>query len=220
MPRKSSRAEPEGIVFPAIERYLDGLLPARDSVLAEMERLARREKIPIIGPACGRLLALSAQLGRARRIFEMGSAIGYSTAWLARGAGPAAKVYYTDTAAKNLARARYFLRRAGVLNQVEFLLGDAIECLRKTRGSFDLIFIDVEKEQYPEALRVALAKLRRGGLLIADNVLRHGKVARRAKPDEISLRGVQEFNRAVYANSQLFPVIVPLRDGVLICRKA
>jgi predicted O-methyltransferase YrrM len=220
MPRSARNAQQEGILFPAVDRYLSRILPPRDPLLAEMERLAKRENIPIIGPACGRLLALAAQLGRARKIFEMGSAIGYSTTWLARAAGPSGRVYYTDASARNLARAREFLRRAGVLNRVELLLGDAIDSLRRTPGSFDIIFIDIDKEQYPEALRVALPRLRRGGLLVADNVLRRGRVAHAAKSGDASLRGVQQFNSEIYADKQLFPVIVPLRDGVAICRKS
>ncbi|HVB33575.1 MAG TPA: O-methyltransferase [Patescibacteria group bacterium] len=219
MPRRNPRAQEEGILFPAMGRYLDRILPPRDAVLAEMEALARRDHIPIIGPACGRLLALSAQLIRARRIFEMGSAIGYSTTWLARAAGPSAKVYYTDADPQRLAQARIFLRRAGVLKRVELLLGDAIESFRRTPGKFDIIFMDIDKEQYPEALRLALPRLRRGGLLIADNVLWSGHVVRRAQAGDRTLRAVQEFNRAIYASKQLFPVIVPLRDGVAICRK-
>lgn len=219
MPRSARKRPREEILFPAIDRYLGQILPPRDRVLAEMERLAKRENIPIIGPACGRLLALAVQLTGARRIFEMGSAIGYSTTWLARAAGPSGKVYYSDNAAKNVARARNFLHRAGIGNRVELLLGDAIDCFRRTPGSFDMIFIDIEKEDYPKALRLALPRLRRGGLLVADNVLLSGRVVRPAKPGERALGGIQQFNRRIYANKQLFPVIVPLRDGVAICRK-
>jgi caffeoyl-CoA O-methyltransferase len=208
-----------GILVPAVERYMNALLPRRDAVLEEMERLAAREHIPIIGPACSRLLALLAQVSGARRIFEMGSAIGYSTVWLARAAGPRAKVYYTDSDPKNLARAKDFLRGAGVLGRVEMLLGDALDSLRRTPGTFDMIFIDVDKHQYPAALRLALPRLRRGGLLVTDNVLWSGRVTRKAAPGDKFTRGIQQFNRSIYANRKLFPVIVPLRDGVAVCRK-
>lgn len=219
MPRAAKNARQEGILFPATDEYLSRILPARDPVLAEMERLAKREDIPIIGPACARLLALAAQLGRATRIFEMGSAIGYSTTWLARAVGPSGKVYYTDGSAKNVERAKGFLRRAGVLKRVELLLGDAIESFRRTPGTFDMIFIDIDKHQYPDALRLALPRLRRGGVLVADNVLREGRVVHPAKAGDKQLRGIQKFNRMIYAEKKLFPVIVPLRDGVAICRK-
>jgi caffeoyl-CoA O-methyltransferase len=91
--------------------------------------------------------------------------------------------------------------------------------LKKTSGKFDLIFNDVDKHQYPDALRAALPKLRRGGLFITDNTLWSGKAARPASVDDAQTLGVQEFNRLVYASKELYPVLIPLRDGVTICRK-
>ncbi|HVC00367.1 MAG TPA: O-methyltransferase [Candidatus Dormibacteraeota bacterium] len=219
MARPVPHFEHTGVLQPTLDRYVNDLLPRRDPVLREMEQLAKREDIPIIGPACGRLLALAVQLGGAKRIFEMGSAIGYSALWMARAAGSGAKIHYTDSDPLNVERARAFLRRAGVLNRVTLLEGDALDLLRKTTGTFDLIFIDVDKDQYPAALRLALKRVRRGGLLVADNVLWYGRVARPAKRGDSFTRGVRQFNRMIYADKRLFPVIVPLRDGVAICRK-
>src|ERR1700723_1279133 len=84
-----------GILEPQVEKYLSSLLPERDAVLADMERYAKEHDSPIIGPDCGRLLALVAKISGAKRIFEMGSAIGYSAIWFARAAGPGAEVYFT-----------------------------------------------------------------------------------------------------------------------------
>jgi len=200
-----------------VEAYLNHLLPERDSVLREMEAIAKRRDIPIIGPACGRVLHLMARLIRARRVFEMGSAIGYSTIWLARAVGPTGRVYYTDGDASNARSAREFLARAHVERRVHLLVGDALKLLNQTPGKFDIIFLDVDKHQYPVALRLALSRLRSGGLVIADNVLWSGKVARRATDKDT--RAVQAFNHAIYASKQLFPIIVPLRDGVAVCQK-
>jgi len=98
-------------------------------------------------------------------------------------------------------------------------VGNAHDLLKKTPGKFDLIFNDVDKHQYPDSLRVALPKLRRGGLFISDNTLWSGKAARPAPPDDVNTRGIQEFNRLVYASKELYPVLIPLRDGVTVCRK-
>ena len=206
-----------GIVSSAIERYLYDLLPARDAVLREMEEFARRRNIPIIGPAVGRLLALVAELSGSKRIFEMGSAIGYSTIWLARAAGRSAEVYYTDGDPENARRAQSYFRRAGVAGRIVILVGDAVRLIDRVPGQFDLIFNDVDKHQYPAAFRKALPRLRRGGLLVADNALWFGRVARKAT--DRATRGIQQFNRLLYSSKELSPVIVPLRDGVAICRK-
>jgi len=200
-----------------VDKYLYDLLPERDAVVREMEAFAHRHGYFIIGPAVARLLALLAQVSGARRIFEMGSAIGYSTVWLARAAGPKAEIFYTDGNPENARRAEAYFRRAGVSRRIHVLTGDALALLKKTPGKFDLIFNDVDKHQYPAALRAALPKLRRGGLLITDNTLWFGKVTRRAK--DADTRGVQEFNRRVHASQQLFTVLLPLRDGVTVCRK-
>jgi caffeoyl-CoA O-methyltransferase len=200
-----------------VDEYLYKLLPRRDATLRGMEAYARRHDVPIIGPAVARLLALLAKVSRARRIFEMGSAIGYSTIWLARAAGPQGEVFYTDGDPENARRARKSFRKAGIAGRIRVSVGDALELLRKSRGTFDLIFIDVDKHQYPAALKLAVEKLNRGGLLITDNTLWSGKVTRQTRDAET--RGVQRYNAAAFSHPRLDTVLIPLRDGVTISRK-
>ena len=208
-----------GYIQDDVEEYLYKLLPERDAVVSEIESYAAEHRIPIIGPAVARMLALFVQVSGAKRIFEMGSAIGYSTIWLARAAGPKAKVFYTDGDPEKARRAKEYFRRAGVARRIEVRVGNALELINKAQGAFDLIFNDVDKHQYPDALRAALPKLRRGGLFITDNTLWSGKAARPAAPGDANTLGVQEFNRLVYAAKGLYPVLIPLRDGVTVCRK-
>jgi caffeoyl-CoA O-methyltransferase len=208
-----------GYIQDDVEEYLYQLLPERDSVVTEIEEYAAENRVPIIGPAVARMLTLLVQVSRAKRIFEMGSAIGYSTIWLARAAGPKGKVIYTDGDPEKASRAKDYFRRAGVAKRIDVRVGNAHDLLQKTPGKFDLIFNDVDKHQYPDSLRVALPKLRRGGLFISDNTLWSGKAARPAAPDDIHTQGIQEFNRLVYGSKELYPVLIPLRDGVTVCRK-
>ena len=206
-----------GILEPQVEKYLSSLLPERDAVLADMERYAKEHDIAIIGPDCGRLLALMAKISAAKRIFEMGSAIGYSAIWFARAAGPGAEIYCTDGDPANAELARTNFERAGVSKSIRFMTGDAVDLIDSTEGSFDIILIDVYKHQYPAALKKSLPRLKSGGLVVTDNVLWSGRVTEPPKDD--NTRGVLEFNRAVFGSPELFSVIVPLRDGVAICRK-
>jgi caffeoyl-CoA O-methyltransferase len=208
-----------GYIQDDVEQYLYELLPERDAVVSEIEAYAEEHRIPIIGPAVARMLSLFVQVSGAKRIFELGSAIGYSTIWLARAAGPKGKVFYTDGDPEKAKRAQVYFRMAGVAKRIEVKVGDAMEQLKKTPGTFDLIFNDVDKHQYPAALRAALPKLRRGGLLITDNTLWSGKAARPAADEDRDTKGIQEFNRVVYASKELYPVLIPLRDGVTVCRK-
>ena len=207
-----------GILEPQVEKYLSSLLPERDAVLADMERYAKEHDIAIIGPDCGRLLALMAKISAAKRIFEMGSAIGYSAIWFARAAGPGAEIYCTDGDPANAELARTNFERAGVSKSIRFMTGDAVDLIDSTEGSFDFILIDVYKHQYPAALKKSLPRLKSGGLVVTDNVLWSGRVTEPPKDD--NTRGVLEFNRAVFGSPELFSVIVPLRDGVAICRKS
>jgi caffeoyl-CoA O-methyltransferase len=208
-----------GYIQDDVEQYLYELLPKRDAVVTEIEDYAAEHRVPIVGPAVARMLALFVKVSRAKRIFEMGSAIGYSTIWLARAAGPKGKVFYTDGDPEKARRANDYFRRAGVAKRIEVRVGDALELVKKAPGKFDLIFNDVNKSQYPAALRAALPKLRRGGLFITDNTLWSGKAARPAAPDDADTHGIQEFNRIVYASKELYPVLIPLRDGVTVCQK-
>jgi len=184
-----------------------------------MERYAAKHDVPVVGPACGRLLYQLARMIHARRVFEMGSAIGYSTLWLARAVGPRGTVFYTDGDPANARRAEDYLRRAGVLARVRILQGDALQSLNSTQGQFDLIFNDVDKIQYPQVFRLALPRLRSGGLFIADNVLLSGRPAKPAPKRDARTRAIQEFNRLIYRSRELFTTIVPLRDGFAVCLK-
>src|SRR5271167_1359137 len=208
-----------GIIEAKTEQYLRSLVPKRDAVLREMERYAARHDVPIVGPACARVLYQLARLIGARRVFEMGSAIGYSTLWLARAVGPKGTVYYTDGDPGNADRAEAYLKKAGVRGRVRLLVGDALALLDSTEGQFDLIFNDVDKAQYPDTLNRAVDRVRVGGLLVTDNVLWYGRVARPAAARDLETRAIQKFNRLIHRSPKLFTTIVPLRDGLAICMK-
>jgi len=208
-----------GILVSQVDEYITSLLPPRDRVLREMERYAARHSVPIIGPACGRLLYQLARLIQARRVFELGSAIGYSTLWLARAVGPQGTVFYTDSDPANARRAEGYLKRAGLLDRVRVLTGEAIRLFDSTEGQFDLIFNDVNKTGYPAVLGRAIKRLRLGGLFISDNVLWSGRVASRKAPGDADTRAIREFNRLIYGSRKLFTTVIPLRDGFAVCER-
>jgi caffeoyl-CoA O-methyltransferase len=206
------------ITDPEVEKYFYGLLPARDSVLQEMEQQARERDIPIVGPAVARVLFQYARLINARKIFELGSAIGYSTIWWAQAVGEGGEVFYTDGDQKKADEARGYFRRAGMENRIRVAVGDALELLSEQKQEFDIIFNDVDKEDYPRVLHLVKARLRRGGLFITDNVLWSGRVTLK-EPQEESTRAIQEFNQKLYAMEDFFTTILPLRDGVAVSVK-
>lgn len=207
-----------GITNPRVDRYMLEVLPERDPVLREMEKQAKRRDIPIVGPAVARVLYQYAQLIQAKKVFEMGSAIGYSTLWWARAVGEGGEVYYTDGDPRNATEARGYFARAGVEARIHVAVGDALELLAAESRQFDIIFNDVDKEDYPRVLPLVSSRLRRGGLFITDNVLWSGRVAE-ANAKTKATRAIQEFNRRLYAMPEFFTTMLPLRDGVAVAVK-
>jgi len=210
------------IVHPRVEQYLRALIPPRDPVMKEMEARARRDGIPIVGPVVGRLFYQLALMTGARRVMELGSAIGYSTLWWARAVGRGGRVWFTDSDPANARAARKYLARGGVADRVEILVGDALECMKRVRGRFDIVFCDIDKPGYPDAFEAGMRRLVRGGLFVCDNTLWKGRVAHGpARAGHApSTAGVQRFNRLAYASDErAFATLIPLRDGVTIAVK-
>jgi caffeoyl-CoA O-methyltransferase len=205
------------ILQPALEDYIHRLLPDRDPVLAEMEAYALANRVPILGPGCATILAQMVRLTGAKRIFELGSAIGYSTLWMARAAGPDAEIHYSDGDPANAERAQAYWERAGIpAGQIIIHTGDALAALASTSGEFDLVFNDVDKEGYPDVLDAVPTRLRAGGVFVTDNTLWKGKVVH--PPDDTSA-AVDIFNRRLFADPRFETSMIPLRDGMTIAIK-
>jgi len=207
-----------GITVAVVEDYLYSLLPPRDEVLTEIEAEAAKRDIPIVGPAVGRILYQLALMIDAKTVFELGSAIGYSTIWWARAVGEGGRVIYTDGDRKKAEEARRYFDRAGVSGRITLHTGDALEFLSEQKQEYDIIFNDVDKEDYPRVFKLVLPRLRKGGLFVTDNVLWSGRVAQK-DPSEASTRAILEFNRLLYGSPDLFTTILPIRDGVAVAVK-
>ena len=183
---------------------------------AALRRRARR--VPHRRPGDGDAArAVRAPLG-ARRIFEIGSGFGYSAFWFARVLETGSTVTLTDFDRENLDRARAWLGKAGLLDRCRFEpAGDGLEALARAESGIDLVFLDGEKAEYPKALAIALPKLRAGGLVLADNVLWGGAVAR--GESDAATAGLREYTRVIFGSEGLVSTIVPIRDGLAITFK-
>ena len=133
--------------------------------------------------------------------------------------GRGGTIFYTDSDPANARRAEAYLRRAGVLDRVRILVGDALPLFDSSKGKFDLIFNDVSKTQYPEVFHLAVPRLRIGGLFITDNILWSGRAARPARRKDADTRAIQKFNRLIYGSPKLFTTVIPLRDGLAVCQR-
>jgi predicted O-methyltransferase YrrM len=204
----------------SLSSYLDGLVPPRDADMQEMEAFAALHDFPIIGPAAGQFCYLTARLLGARRIFELGSGYGYSTAWFARavkenGGGEVYHVVWDDGLS---ARARGHLASLGYADIVRYHVGEAVEALEATGGPFDLIFNDIEKAGYPASIPVIARKLRQGGVLIVDNMLWSGRVFDESNQEE-STRAIREATGLLTNSGEWITSLVPIRDGLIVAIK-
>ena len=151
------------------ERFYD-FIPRSDGVLGRLEKEAKKEDIPIIGPVLGRLLHIFARSMGAKRVLELGTATGYSAIWLGTAVAPAkGKVLTIEWDKATAKRARSNIQEAGLSKVVTVKQGDARKLLSSLKGPYDLIFLDVEKEQYSSLLDRVAKALRPWGLLVFDN---------------------------------------------------
>lgn len=188
-----------------------------DPVILEMEKVAEDKGFPIVGRMVGALLEMLAIGIGAKRVFELGSGYGFSGYWFARAVGPEGEVTLTDGDASNAKQAEAYFTKAGVWDRCKFMVGDALESLSKTQGEFDVIYCDIDKAEYPEAFKMAADRIRVGGLYVCDNVLWSGRVAR--EDSDTWTNAIREHNRLIYENDRFHPVIVPIRDGVVVALK-
>ncbi len=209
-------------VDPAIENYMRQLAGVSDHpTLIAMEAYAKQNGFPIIDRLVGIFLLTQAQMIGARRVFEFGSGYGYSAYWFAKAVGEQGEVVCSDGDSANLAKARNYLQAADLWDRVVFNVGLAQHIFAQTDGLFDICYNDADKGDYPEIWRMAKARIRPGGLYIADNVLWHGRVAVEQYEDIVPgwTEAIMEHNRLIFEDPGFDAFINPTRDGVIVARK-
>jgi len=197
--------------------YLDGLVPERDEVMAEMEAYAKEVRFPIIGTAAGYYNYILARITGATQIFELGSGFGYSTAWFARavrenGGGTVHHVVWDEDLS---IKAQGYLGRLGYGDIVEYHVGEAVETLKNSEGKFDMMFNDIDKHGYPASIPVIKEKLKPGGILLIDNMLWHGAIFDSADTTE-NTKGVHEVTRMLSTDPDFRSTLIPIRDGMIM----
>ncbi len=210
------RASLDAIIQREQAEYLERLLPSSDPLLAEMERFAAEQRVPIADREVAIFLEISARAGRAKKALEIGMAIGYSVIHLARGMGGNGLVVTIEPDDKMIRASENYLDRAGLRARVRIERGKALEVMPKLQETFDLVFIDALKEEYLQYLELALPMLRVNGLVIVDNLLWGGQVAGkvRAPDQEKSTQALREFNQRFVNHPQLRAQILSIGDGL------
>lgn len=209
------------IIYDEISEYLKCLIPKSIDGFAQMEEYALENKIPIISLEGARLLNLLAKINHAKSILEVGTAIGYSTAWLASGILGQGKITTIEIDEERAKLAQNNIDKLGLTNKVEILIGDAREIIPNLNENYDFIFLDAAKGQYNNYLKSSLPLLNVGGILVADNVLFRGMVAQEEvnKKYKTLIKGLQQFLKDLYQQTELDTVVLPIGDGISISRK-
>jgi predicted O-methyltransferase YrrM len=203
---------------PHVQEHLEGLRPARDPVLAEMEALAARDGVPIVEWETGRLLATLVAALAPRRVLEVGTAIGVSTLHMARELPPRGRIVTLERDPVRIAQARGFWSRAGVADRVELVEGDALESLRHVDGPFELVFLDATKTEVEAYLARLEGRLAGRCLLVVDNLLMGGFVAlpdgQQTHWSADNLAAARAVSRRLMASEAWLFSLLPVGDGV------
>lgn len=189
--------------------------------MQDMEAYAYNHGFPIIGPAAGYFCYQLARMIGARSVFELGSGYGYSTAWFAlavqdNGGGTVDHVVWDEGLSR---MARRYLSDLGFDDIIRYTVSEAVNALREAKGSFDLIFNDIDKGGYLDSLPVIEAKLRPGGILIVDNALWGGRVFDLDDQSKAT-EGVRELTKRLSKDPNWITSVVPIRDGLIVALRS
>ncbi len=207
---------------PSLNRYITEYSSLPSEALLWIEKQTNiRTNYPrmLSGPVQGELLKLLVEISGARRIVEIGSFTGYSSACMALGLPEGGHIDALEINDELEDLMREGWERAGVSDRISLHIGDALQTLRTLEGEYDLVFIDANKRQYLEYYELSLPLLRHGGIIVADDVLWDGKVYAEIPERDAQTRSLVEFNAAVSRDPRVEVVILPLRDGLSIIRK-
>lgn len=197
-------------------------IPHKDALLLAMEEKARKDYIPIIKAEVGQFLQILIKAINPRRILEIGTAIGYSTIWMARAMAEDTELVTIEKDEEMYLQARENFQAAGLADKIRPKFGDALEVLPYLGGEFDFVFIDAAKGQYLNYLELVLDLVPVGGLIIADNVLYRGYVRKSgqiAHKRRTMVRTLKEYIEVIQEHPCLESIILPLGDGLALSVK-
>lgn len=206
----------------ALENYIEQHTTPEEAVLKQLRRETHLKVIHprmLSGVVQGRFLRMLCQMIKPRQVLEIGTFTGYSAINMALGMGSNARLFTIEKDDELESVIQRYFRLAGVENRITLFIGDALLRLKQIQGSFDLVFLDGDKREYPQYYEAVRPLLNPGGYLVADNVLWDGKVVEPLQPGDEFTGGILEFNRMVSADDSMEQVMLPLRDGLMIARK-
>ncbi len=208
------------LIAPELMRYVERYSTPEEAYLWELDRDTQANVLMprmLSGHLQGNLLAVFSRMIRPRRVLEIGTFTGYSAICLAQGLTDDGYVITIDVNEELEDMAKGAFAKAGLVDKIKQLVGDAREVVPPLTDTFDLVFIDADKASYGLYYQMVMPKVRKGGLIIADNVLWSGKVLAQ-NPDK-DTKIIQAFNEMVQADERVVNTLLPVRDGLMLIYK-
>jgi predicted O-methyltransferase YrrM len=206
----------EKIILSSQLEYISSFRKPCDTLIEEMEAYAKEHNVPILSWQSADFLEQLVLLKEPKRVLELGTAIAYSTIRIARMLQGKSVVHSIEKSADNIAIAKDFIAKSGLADRIKLLEGDAMNVMPQLKKKYDIIFLDADKEDYKRLFDYSLVLLRRGGVLVVDNLLWHGFAASVRVPQEYkeSTRHIREFNLLFMNQPNLKSSIIPVGDGL------
>ena len=205
-----------------IENYSLSHTSEENDLLKDLNRQTHVQVLQprmLSGHLQGRILSMFSCMIRPSRVLEIGTYTGYSALCIAEGISENGKIITIDSNKELEPFTRTYFSKSKFNDQIEFIVGNALNVIPQLEETWDLIFIDADKENYLNYYELVLKNVRKGGFIIADNVLWSGKVTQEISPNDNETSGIVEFNKKVNEDSRVENVLVPVRDGLMVLRK-
>lgn len=205
-----------------IDNYILDHIEPEDEILKELNRETHLKVLHarmLSGHLQGQVLTLLSKIIQPSMILEVGTFTGYSAICLARGLQENGRLITIDIDDELESFAAKYFEKAGLKDKIKQRIGPALKIIPELKETFDLVFLDADKSEYIDYFNLVIEKLRKGGIIIADNTLWSGKVLEKPAPDDEQTKGIIAFNKLIAKDNRVEKVILPLRDGVTIIRK-
>lgn len=204
------------IFYPVQEKYISSFRKPQDDLITEMEAFAKLNSIPILSWQSAEFIEQLVQMINPKRVLEIGTAIAYTSIRIARKLKQNCNVDTIELSRQNIKSAKGFIKRSEVEEKINLIEGDALNILPGLKKKYDLIFLDSDKEDYIKLFGYAMSLLKRGGVMVVDNLLWHGLTATKKIPVKLktSTYHVREFNKVFIKHPELITTILPVGDGL------
>jgi predicted O-methyltransferase YrrM len=204
------------ILFPAQQKYISSFRNIDDELINEMEAYAKEHNVPILSWQSADFIEQIVLLLNPKRVLEIGTAIAYTSIRIARNLNKKSVVHTIEKSEENILAARAFIEKSGLVEKIKILQGDALIIMPRLKKKYDIIFLDADKEDYKRLFDYALILLKRGGVMIVDNLLWQGYAASSRVPSKykVSTEHIREFNQSFIKQPNLKASLLPIGDGL------